>query len=165
VLLVNIHKLQIVLAQSVTLAALEDQVENIRSIFRLDCQDILVLGCSKDFREGGKVNTEGDIAITSIRGEGLSLEHHGHKRDVGVVHCLERDTGIIAVEVAVLDEIFDRIDDLLALEIVLQRSMVSLTFFNRSACSRRASNTKPRSVFGPVTLLVLLNKLKVKSYS
>jgi hypothetical protein len=31
---------------------------------------------------------------------------------VGVVHGLERDTGVIAVEVTVLDEVLDGVDDL-----------------------------------------------------
>jgi hypothetical protein len=31
---------------------------------------------------------------------------------VGVVHGLERNTGVIAVEVAVLDEVLDGVDDL-----------------------------------------------------
>ena len=32
---------------------------------------------------------------------------------MGVVHSLEGDTGVIAVEVAVLDEVFDGVGDLL----------------------------------------------------
>ena len=31
---------------------------------------------------------------------------------MGVVHSLEGDTGVIAIEVAVLDKVFDSIDDL-----------------------------------------------------
>jgi hypothetical protein len=31
---------------------------------------------------------------------------------VGVVHGLERDTGVIAIEVAVLHEVLDGVDDL-----------------------------------------------------
>jgi hypothetical protein len=31
---------------------------------------------------------------------------------MGVVHGLEGDTGVITVEIAVLDEVFDGIDDL-----------------------------------------------------
>ena len=31
---------------------------------------------------------------------------------MGVIHGLECDTGVIAVEVAVLDKVFDSIDDL-----------------------------------------------------
>ena len=102
-LLIDVHKLQVILAQPIALAALEHQVQNIWSILCLDCQDILVLGRAKDFCEGGKVDTEGNVAIASVWGETLGLEHHGHKGYVGVVHGLEGDAGIIAVEVAVLN--------------------------------------------------------------
>jgi hypothetical protein len=37
---------------------------------------------------------------------------------VGVVHGLERNAGVIAVEVAVLDEVLDGVDDLYALSVV-----------------------------------------------
>jgi hypothetical protein len=111
-LLVNIHKLQVILAQPVALAALENQVQNIRSILSLDCQDILILGGTQDFGEGSEVDTECNVAVASVWGEGLGLQHHGDERDVGIVHGLESNAGVIAVEVAVLDEILDGIDDL-----------------------------------------------------
>jgi hypothetical protein len=59
------------------------------------------------------VYTKGNIAVASVWGETFCLEHHGDKGDVGVVHGLEGDTAVIAVEVAVLDKIFDGIHHLL----------------------------------------------------
>jgi hypothetical protein len=111
-LLVDIHKLQVILAQSIALAALEHQVQNIRSIFSLECQDIFALGGTQDFGERGEVDAEGNVTIASVWGEGFCLQHHGHEGDVGVVHGLESNAGVIAVEVAVLHEILDRIDNL-----------------------------------------------------
>jgi hypothetical protein len=111
-LLVNIHKLQVILAQPITLAALENQIQDIRSILSLDCQDILALGGTQDLGERCEVDAKGDITVASVWGEGFCLEHHGDERDVRVVHGLESHTGVIAVEVAVLDEILDCIDDL-----------------------------------------------------
>jgi hypothetical protein len=64
---------------------------------------------------------------------------------VGVVHCLERDTRVIAVEVAVLDQVLDGVDHLQ----IVTASVMTIwrrgkgawcTFFKRLACSRRASN-------------------------
>ena len=63
---------------------------------------------------------------------------------MGVVHGLEGDAGVIAVEVAVLDEIFDGVDDLfvaLVCGLVFEGGCCMHTFFSRLACSRRASNT------------------------
>jgi hypothetical protein len=40
---------------------------------------------------------------------------------VGVVHGLEGDTRVIAVEVAVLDQVLDRVDDLMARVLVIIR--------------------------------------------
>jgi hypothetical protein len=71
---------------------------------------------------------------------------------VRVVHGLERDAGVIAIEVAVVHELFDCFDDLgeesekkmLAGECFLAnipRRVRAFTFFRRLACSNRASNT------------------------
>lgn len=112
VLLIDIHELQVILAQPIVLAALKNQVEDIRSIFSLDGQDVFVLGSAQDFGKGGEVETESDVAIAAVGGERLGLEHHGDQGDVGVVHGLEGNAGVIAIEVAILDQVLDRIDDL-----------------------------------------------------
>ena len=101
-LLINVHQLDVVLAESVAFAALEHQVDDIWRIFSLQCEDIFILGRAQDFRQGGQVDAESDVAVTSKWGEHLGFEHHGYEGDVGVVHGLEGDAGVIAVEVAVL---------------------------------------------------------------
>lgn len=102
-LLINVHKLQVVLAQSIVGTALEDQVQHIGGVLSLEGKDIIVLGGTKDLGEGCEVDTKGDVAIASVGRETLCLEHHGDKGDVGVVHGLESDTRVIAVEVTVLN--------------------------------------------------------------
>ena len=87
-LLINIHELQIILADAIILAALKHQVENIRRVLGLEREDILVLRGAKDFGEGGEVYAEGDVAVASKGGKGFGFEHHGHEGDVGVVHGL-----------------------------------------------------------------------------
>ena len=67
---------------------------------------------SEDFREGLKVDPQGNVTVASERCEHLRLQHHGDKSDVRVVHGLEGDARVIAVEVAVLDQILDSIHDL-----------------------------------------------------
>lgn len=111
-LLVNVHELDVVLAQPVALGALEDQVDDIRRVLRLEGEDVFVLCATEDFCEGGEVDAEGKVAVATEGREGFGLEHHGDQGDVGVVHGLERNTGVIAVEVAVLDEVLDGVDDL-----------------------------------------------------
>lgn len=111
-LLVNVHELEVVLANAVILAALEDEVEHVGGILGLEGQDILVLGGAQHLGEGGQVDTEGDVAVASVGGETLGLEHHGDQGNVGVVHGLQGDTRVIAVEVAVLDKILDGVDHL-----------------------------------------------------
>ena len=62
---------------------------------------------------------------------------------MGVVHGLQGNARVIAVEVAVLDEIFDRIDDLFEPCTRISRSGIKrdkLETTYRSACSRRASS-------------------------
>lgn len=110
--LVNVHELDVVFAQPVALRALEHQVDNIRRILGLEGEDVIVLCAAQDLGERSEVDTERKVAIAAEGREGLGLEHHGNESDVGVVHGLERDTGVIAVEVAVLDEILDGVDDL-----------------------------------------------------
>ena len=111
-LLVNVHELDVVFTQSVALRALEHQVDDVRRILGLEGQDVIVLRAAQDLCEGGEVDTERKVAIAAEGREGFGLEHHGDEGDVGVVHCLERDAGVIAVEVAVLDKVLDGVDDL-----------------------------------------------------
>ena len=111
-LLINIHELDIILAYTVALWALKNQVDNIWRILRLQCEDILVLSTAENLCERGEVDTEGDITVAAVWREGLGLQHHRDERDVGVVHSLERDPGVIAIEVAVLDQVLDGIDNL-----------------------------------------------------
>lgn len=113
VLLVNIHQLQVILGQAIRLGALELQVQYIWRILRLERQDIVVLGSSQDLGKRSEVDTESNVAVTAVGSEPLGLEHHADERDVGVVHGLEGDAGVITVEVAVLDEVLDSVDDLL----------------------------------------------------
>lgn len=114
-LLVNVHELQIIFAQPVTVAALEDQVEHVWRVFSLEGQDILGTRSTEDLCKGSKVDAKSNVAIASVWGEAFGLEHHRHEGNVRVVHGLEGDAGVIAVEVAVLDQILDRINDLLML--------------------------------------------------
>lgn len=141
-LLVNVHQLEVVFAQPVAVAALEDKVQHIRRILGLDGEDVLVLRRTENLGQGRKVNTKRDVAVASVWGKALGLEHHGHERDVRVVHGLEGDSGIIAVEVAVLHQVLNGIDNLHRLVgIFLECNQTMLTFFSRFACSRRASST------------------------
>lgn len=117
-LLVNVHELDVILAQSVALRALEHQVDNIRRVLGLEGEDVLVLCAAKDFGEGGKVNAESEVAVAAEGREGFGLEHHGDEGDVRVVHGLEGDAGVIAVEVAVLDKVLDGIDDLWRVSVI-----------------------------------------------
>ena len=111
-LLIDIHKLDIILAQPVTFAALEYQVDNIRRILRLQGQYVLVLCASQHLHERGEIDAQSNVAVTAERGERFGFEHHGDEGDVGIVHGLEGDAGVIAVEVAILYEVFDGVDDL-----------------------------------------------------
>ena len=112
-LLVDVHQLDVVLADSVALRALEDEVDDIRRVLGLEGQDILVLGGTEDLLQGDKVDTESDVAIASEGGEGVGLEQHGDEGDVRVVHGLEADTRVVTFEVAILDKVLDSFDNLL----------------------------------------------------
>lgn len=111
-LLINIHELQIIFAQSITLAAFKYEVQHIWRVLRLQGQNIFVLGCAQNLCERGEIDTERDVAIAAVGRETFGLQHHGDESDVRVVHGLEGDAGVIAVEIAVLDEVFDRVDHL-----------------------------------------------------
>lgn len=111
-LLVNIHKLDVILADPVGGVVLEDEVDDIRRILGLDSENIVVLGGAKDFGKGAEVDAEGNIAIAAEGLEGFRAQEHGDKGNMGVVHGLERDARVIAVEIAVLDEVLDCVDNL-----------------------------------------------------
>lgn len=81
-LLINVHQLDVVLADSVALGALEDEVDDIGRVLGLEGQNVLVLGGAEDLLQGDEVDTEGDVAIASEGREGVGLEQHGDKGDV-----------------------------------------------------------------------------------
>lgn len=144
-LLVNVHKLDIVLAEAVGLGALEHQVNGIGRVLGLEGEDVFVLGGAEDLGQGEQVDAEGDVTVAAVGGEALSAEKHGDQGNVGVVHGLESDAGVIAVEVAVLDEVLDGVDDLAATVSICSSwvwDTISHTRFRRLACSKRASNTR-----------------------
>lgn len=112
-LLVNVHQLDVVLADSIALGALENEVDNIGRIFSLESKDVLVLGGTKDLLQRDEVDAECDVAIASEGREGVGLEQHGNEGDVAVVHGLETHAGIVTFEVAILDKVLDGFDNLL----------------------------------------------------
>lgn len=112
VLLVNVHELDIVLAQPVGLGALKHQVHRVGRVLRLQSQDVFILGSAQDLGQRAQVDAEGDVAVTAVGGETLCTEEHGDQGNVRVVHGLEGDPGVIAVEVAVLDQVLDGLNDL-----------------------------------------------------
>lgn len=67
VLLVNVHELDVILADPVALCALEDQVDNIGCVLSLEGENILILCATEDFCEGGKVDAERKVAVAAER--------------------------------------------------------------------------------------------------
>lgn len=59
-----------------------------------------------------QIYAQGNVTVAPEGREGRGGEEHGDECDVGVVHGLKGEAGVVAIEVAVLHEIFDRIDDL-----------------------------------------------------
>lgn len=111
-LLVDVHQLDVILADAISCVVLEHQVDNIRRIFSLDCEDVLILGGTKNLGKRSEVDTEGNVAITTERGEGFRAKKHGDEGNVGVVHGLESDARVIAVKVTILDKVLDCVHDL-----------------------------------------------------
>lgn len=111
-LLVNVHELDIILADPIVAGVLEHKVDNVWCILRLDCQHVLILGSAKHLGQGAEVDAEGNIAVASEGLEGFGPKQHGDEGNVGVVHGLEGDAAVITVEVAVLDKVLDCIYEL-----------------------------------------------------
>ena len=112
VLLVNVHELEVVFGDPLGFDVLELQVEHIGRVLGLEGEDIFVSCRPQHLCERGQVETERDVAVATIGRKAAGPENHGYKRDMAVIHRLQRDSTVIAVEVAVLYEILDRIDDL-----------------------------------------------------
>ena len=61
---------------------------------------------------------------------------------MGVVHGLERDARVIAIEVAVLHEVLDSVDDLFIVRTAFaELCLRECTFFRTLAWFKRASST------------------------
>lgn len=111
-LLVDVHELDIVLADPVAARILKDEVDDVRRVLRLQGQNVIGLCGTEHLGEGCEIDTEGDVAVASEGGEAFGSQQHGDESNVGVVHGLESDAGVIAVEVAVLDKVLDSVDEL-----------------------------------------------------
>lgn len=127
VLLVNVHELDVIFAQAVRLSALEHEVDHIGRVLSLQGQDIVILSGTEHLGQGNQVDAQGDVAVAAVRGESFGLQHHRDQGNMGVVHGLQGDTGVIAVEVAILYEILDRIDDLSRMDGGQSRILCHLT--------------------------------------
>ena len=112
-LLVNVHQLDVIFADSVVLRVLKDKVQAIWCILGLQCDHVFILGTSENLCEGIQVDSKSNVAVAAVWGETVGSEKHGYQGNMGIVHCLESDTSVIAVEVAILDEILHGLDDLL----------------------------------------------------
>jgi hypothetical protein len=144
-LLVNVHELDVVLADPVLATRLEHDIDDIGGVFRLYVENIIVPCCAEDLGQGAKVNTESDVSIAAVARKSVGLERHRDEGYVGVVHGLKVDTGIIAVEVAVLHKVFDSINHLQLSDTTHKaRRCTKLTFLKRLACVKRASSTTTR---------------------
>lgn len=111
-LLINVHEFQVVLADPILGHILKQQVQDIGRVLGSQGDDVVALGRAQDLGQRGQVDAQGNVAVASVGSETLGLEHHGHERDVGVIHGLQGDARVIAVKVAVLDQILDGIHDL-----------------------------------------------------
>lgn len=111
-LLINVHELDVILADPVCCLVLENKVDNIGRILGLERENILALGCAQDLCQGAKIDAESNVTVAAEGRKGLRPQQHGDEGDVRVVHGLERDARVIAIKVAVLDKVFDGVDNL-----------------------------------------------------
>lgn len=110
--LINVHELDVVFAYPIVRRALEDKIDDIWSIFGLQSEDVCCLCGFQNLCEGGKVDSESNVAVASVWAEGFRFQHHGNEGNMGVIHGLEGNARVIAVEVTILDEVLDSVDDL-----------------------------------------------------
>ena len=64
-LLVNVHELDVVLAQPVALLALKDHVDHVGRVLGLEGEDVLVRGAAEHLCERGQVDAERDVAVAA----------------------------------------------------------------------------------------------------
>jgi hypothetical protein len=121
VLLVDVHELDVVLADSVRLGTLEHEIDYVRRVLGFQSQNVIILSCAEDLGQGDQVDAEREGTVTAVWGEPFSLHDHRHKSNVGIVHGLQGNPGVIAVEIAVLHEVLDSIDDLRRREMLVSK--------------------------------------------
>ena len=64
-LLVNVHQLDIVLADPVAGLIFEDQIDHVGRVLRLDGEHVFVLSRTKHFCERAKVDSQGNVTIAA----------------------------------------------------------------------------------------------------
>ena len=111
-LLIDIHKFDIVFAHAIRSVVLKDQVNDIRCVFSLYGEDIVALCRSQNFSERAEIDSKRDVAVTTEGLESFGTQQHGDEGDMGTVHGLQGDSRIVAIKVAVLHQVLDSIDHL-----------------------------------------------------
>lgn len=88
-----------------------------------DSQSIIVTSALEDLGERGQVDTKRHVTIAAEVLKSISTEDEGNERNVSAIHSLEGDTGRGAIKVDLLDQVGDRVNDLLE-----QTSLLELCF-------------------------------------
>jgi hypothetical protein len=68
---------------------------------------IVIFGTLQDFREAGQIDTQGHGSVTAEVYKPIGIQVNGYKGDMRVVHRLELDTILGALEVCICDELLD----------------------------------------------------------
>ena len=75
-LLVNVHKLDIVLADAVILGVLKDDIDHVGGVFGLDGENVGSRSGAKNFLKGPQIDANGNISVTSEGRECSGGEEH-----------------------------------------------------------------------------------------
>ena len=120
-LLVNVHELDLIFTDPVRCVVLERQRDDIGRVLSLQRKNVLALSRAQHLCKRAQVDAECDVAVAAKRRECFGPQQHRDESDVGVVHGLEGDARVIAVEVAVLYEVFDGVDNLVSRQLCTGR--------------------------------------------
>jgi len=112
-LAVNVHEFELKVGNAILPGTLEHQRQGVPVVLGLQGDDIVIPCALENLPHVRGIEPQADGSVTPEVVEAAGTQTNGHEGDVGVVHGLDGHLVVGAVDVGLLDEVFQRLNELL----------------------------------------------------
>lgn len=88
-LLIQVHQLHVKVRNTVAILWLKDKSDNIRTVLRLDSDNVIIVGTLHDLSQRCQVHSHWHVTVASVVFEPFRPQAQTYKWDVAVIHGLQ----------------------------------------------------------------------------